>query len=284
MAYPDDLNNMKDNLIFWKKKLKKSGSRKSVIVITICILLITIFAAGSGLYISKVNNEKLAAENEKLKIKRIQEGITSFYRKAFVGVDLNQLPGVIQEIDRSRLPFSMIGFKETEYYCSNLSCRFIYELNDMFVFSVTDKNFFNTNYEGSFTENTLNFDKVMIKSGDSRLLKNMNKGAQIDTVKCSNLLNYIYSYNSIMDQSDRVKVSKLPFSSVSTAEQQFPSYRDSFGLMIGEFEVHVPDNLSESYLFAEKNPYRDLFIVQNIEKSVKTGADIILKGVFVCKK
>lgn len=274
---------MKDNLIFWKKKLKKSDSRKSLIIIT-GILLITLCATGTGFYISKVNNEKLAAEMERKKIKSAQDGITSFYRKAFIGVDLNQLPGVMQEIERSRLPFSMVGFKETEYYCSNLSCRFIYELNDMFVFSVIDKIFFKTNYEGNFTERTLNFDNIMIKSGESQLLKSMNKGAKINTVKCSNILNYLYSYNSVMKQSERVQVSKLPFSSVATAEQQFPSYRDSFGLMTGEFEVHVADSFSESYLFAEKNPYRDLFIIQNIEKSVKTGADIILKGVFVCKK
>ncbi|EBX3080625.1 hypothetical protein DSM69_09460 [Salmonella enterica subsp. enterica serovar Agama] len=112
----------------------------------------------------------------------------------------------------------------------------------------------------------------------------MNKGVQLDVVKCSNLLNYLYGYNSVMEQSDRVKVSKLPYSSVANAEQQFPAYRDSYGLLTGEFEVHVPDGFSDVHLFSERNPYKDLFIVQHIEKSVKTGTDIILKGVFVCKK
>ncbi|EEI0840295.1 hypothetical protein GK368_22745 [Salmonella enterica] len=87
-----------------------------------------------------------------------------------------------------------------------------------------------------------------------------------------------------MAQPDRVKVSKLPFSSVAAAEQEFPLYRDSFGLMTGEFEVHVPEGLSDVYFFAGTNPYKDLFIVKSIEKTVKTGADVILKGVFICKK
>lgn len=284
LVYPDALKNMKENLIFWKKKLKKSGSRRNGVVILAGFLVTAICIAGGGLYIKKVNDKKAAAEVERQKIKRTQESITTFYRNAFTGVDLNQLSGVIREIERSRLPFSLIGFTETDYSCSNYSCRFIYELNDTFVFSVTDKNFFNTSYEGSFTENTLNFENVMIKSGDSRLLKNMNKGVQLDVVKCSNLLNYLYGYNSVMEQSDRVKVSKLPYSSVANAEQQFPAYRDSYGLLTGEFEVHVPDGFSDVHLFSERNPFKDLFIVQHIEKSVKTGADIILKGVFVCKK
>ncbi|EAA7201517.1 hypothetical protein GKP91_04290 [Salmonella enterica subsp. enterica serovar Java] len=275
---------MKDNLIFWKKKLKKSSPGGNTIVIIVGFLIITLCAVGTGLYIKKVNDEKLAANVERQKTKRTQDSITSFYRMAFSGVDLNQLPGVMLEIERSRLPFSMIGFTETEYYCSNATCRFIYNLNDMFVFSVIDKKFFNTNYKGSFTEKSLDFDNVRIKTGESRILMNMNKGASFNTEKCSNLLNYLYGYNSVMAQPDRVKVSKLPFSSVAAAEQEFPLYRDSFGLMTGEFEVHVPEGLSDVYFFAGTNPYKDLFIVKSIEKTVKTGADVILKGVFICKK
>ncbi|EBF4234769.1 hypothetical protein I3F86_002208 [Salmonella enterica] len=275
---------MKHNLLFWKKRLKSDKSIKNVTVILSCFLVIAFCVTGAGFYIKKGNDEKKSAEAERQKIKRNQDSITSFYRKAFTGVDLNQLPGVIKEIERSRLPFSMIGFTETDYNCANGSCRFIYELNDMFVFSVIDKHFFNTAYEGSFTENTLNFDSVMIETGKSQLLNKMNSGSPVNSVNCSNILNYLYGYNSVVAQPERVKVLKLPFSSVMATEQQLPSYRDSYRLMTGEFEVHVPDDFSGAYLFSENNPYKDLFIVQNIEKSVKTGANVILKGVFVCKK
>lgn len=275
---------MKDNLIFWKKKLKSSGSKRNSVAILAGLLIIAVCVAGGALYVKKVNDDKLAAEVERQKIKRTQESITTFYRKALSGIDLNQLPAVMREIEHSRLPISMVGFTENEFNCINKTCSFIYELNDMFVFTVTDKVFFNTTYEGSFTENTLNFKNVMIRTGIPQLLSNMNTGSSIDAVKCGNVLNFLYGYNSVMEQSDRVKVTKLPFSSIATAEQQFPSYKDSYGLLTGEFEASVSDGYSEAYLFAEKNPYKDLFIVQNIEKSVKTGSDVILKGVFVCKK
>lgn len=275
---------MEDNLIFWKKKLKQSGSKRNMLFLLTGFLLMTLCAVGAGLYIKKANDEKLAAEQERQKIKRTQDSITTFYHKAFSGIDLHQLPDVMKEIERSRLPFNMVGFTETEYYCSLRSCRFIYELNDMFVFSVIDKYFFNTSYEGSFTENTINFENVLIKSEEPLLLKKMDSGLKVDAVKCSSYLNYLYGYNSVMEQSDRIKILKLPFSSVSSAEQQFPSYRNSYGLMTGEFEVHIPDGFSGVYLFAEKNPYKDSFIVQRIEKSAKSGTDVIMKGVFVCKK
>lgn len=264
--------------------MKTNRSGKSIIAILIGALVIAFSVAGAGFYVKKVNDKKLADEAERLKVKNSQESITSFYREAFAGVDLHQLPIVMEEIKRSRQPFRMIGYTETDYNCSKGSCRFIYELNEMFVFSVIDKYFFDTVYEGSFTENTLNFEGVIIQSGEPRLLDKMNAGSPVDAVKCSNLLNYVYGYNSVVAQADRVKVSKLPFSSVISAEQQFPLYRNSYGLMTGVFEVHVPDDFYGAYLFSEKNPYRDLFIVKNIEKSVKTGADVILKGVFICKK
>lgn len=275
---------MKDNLIFWKKKLKNSGSRASTIFIIAGLSIIVFCAAGVGFYMKKVNEEKLAAAQKLQQTKRTQEGITTFYRKAFTGIDLNSMPIVMSEIERSRIPFSIVGFTETEYNCSNGSCRFLYQLNDNFVFSVIDKNFFNTQYSGSFTENTLNFTNVMIMTDESTLLHNMNTGISVNAEKCSSVLNYLYGYNSVVALSDRVKVAKLPVSTVEAAEKQFPSYRNSYGLMIGEFEVQMPDAFSDAYLFAEKNPYKDLFIVQSIEKSAKTGSDVILKGVFVCKK
>lgn len=278
------LNEMKNNLIFWKMKLIRNNSRKNVIVFLIGFLLIIIFVAGLGIYLKKANDEQQAAEVERLKLKRTQDSITTFYVNAFTGIDLNQLPGVMREIEHSRLPFNMVGYTESEYNCINKSCRFIYELSDSFVFSVIDKKFFNVSYEGSFSENTLNFENLMINSDESQLHKKMNAGEQIDAIKCSNLLNYLYGYNSVMDKSDRVKVVKLPYSTVESAEKQYPSYRDSYSLLTGEFEVQIPDGFSETYFFSEKIPYKDFFIVQNIEKPVKTDTDVILKGVFVCKK
>lgn len=275
---------MKNNLVFWKKKLRKGTSRSKAVFFLIGFLLVFVCVAGGGWYMKKVNDEKLAAEMEQQNIKRIQSSITSFYSNAFAGVDLNELANVMREFDRSREPLSIVGFKETEYKCSNKLCQFLYELNDMFVFSVTEKKFFNTNYEGSFTENTLNFDNLMIESKDSEFFENMNSGVAMKTVKCNDILNYLYGYNSIVEQPYKVKVTRLPFSSVESAEQQFPLYKDSYGLMTGEFEVRVADDFSDVYLFVQKNPYKNSFIVQNIEKSVKTGPDIILKGVFVCKK
>ncbi|WP_336285838.1 hypothetical protein [Citrobacter arsenatis] len=275
---------MKDNLIFWKKKLNKNGSKKKTFVILAIFFIFAVCLAVTGFYMKKLSEQKQAAEVERQKIIKTKESITTFYRKAFAGIDLNQLPIVLNEIENSRLPFDMIGFSETEYHCSNESCRFIYELNDFFVFSVIDKIFFNTKYEGNFTENTLNFDNVIIKSGKPRFLSKTKKGNQENTNKCSTLLNYLYGYNSVVDKSDRVKVAKLPFSSVTVAEQQFPDYNESYGLMTGEFEVHIGNSFSDAYLFSERNPYKDFFIVHSIEKSVKTGTDVLLKGVFLCKK
>ncbi|EIZ3351512.1 hypothetical protein MPB68_004617, partial [Salmonella enterica] len=58
---------MKDNLIFWKKKLKKSSPGGNTIVIIVGFLIITLCAVGTGLYIKKVNDEKLAANVERQK-------------------------------------------------------------------------------------------------------------------------------------------------------------------------------------------------------------------------
>lgn len=266
---------------------KSSGKIKNI-VIGVSIILIIIIGICAYFYYSHYTEQeeiRLAKDRKEKQIKNAQNAITDFYTKAFEGANITQLIKVLSEINISRIPLQETGFNEDYYNCNPNECDFKYVLKDNAIFNSQNKIFFEKSYEPIFSDKELSYTNVGSFMNQNSLSELFNQDKEINLVSCSDLLNYIYSYNSSKKQvNDKIIITSLPENSVASQESSYPEYRHSYGFMVGQFTVNHSDNPFIMETFWLGKPFQKSFLITGLTKMQNTKNMVTLEGKFICKK
>lgn len=266
---------------------KSSTKTKRYMLISIIVFLSIVAALGGWYYHSmqEKENAKLAQEKKESQERANKKSITDFYNNAFIGMNIEYFFSFINESEKSRIPLLISGFTETQYSCDYKSCDFTYQLMTGAIFNSQKKILFNEEYDPVFSENSLEYTDVRLNLNDNILLNKFNKNESITAPICNDFINFIYSYNtSKLSKDGLITIEQLPSNSVQDQENSYSDYQHSYGLLVGEFSVVIPDSYSEAYNFWQNKPYKDFFLITNIDKSSTNNNNLLIKGNFICKK
>lgn len=255
---------------------------KGVLMVMVLVLLLLIVAAGGGswYYIHKKNAEIEELRRQKIaEAQRKLDNIHSFYETAFSGMDVAEFLDLYQEILRSRYPLELTGYQEVSFGCDNGNCHFSYKPKADAIFNVQEKLFRGEKYVATFAPDTADYQNIPAGSKESPMLTSFRNHEKINLPTCSDVLNYLYSYNSLSAQP--FKLDELPASSITADEESSPSNPDNQGLLTGKWSVTLEDNYFTVSAFWHSHLYADTFIIKSVEKKDNT---LNLSGNILCKK
>lgn len=271
---------------FYRGRVRGTTRVPLRIIIFIIVLLMVLVSGGlTGYYY--YTKYKKAAELAKAKqqaamqLQQKKDSIHSFYEAALKGADVAVFMQLYDEILRSRQPIVMAGFSEDNFSCSTDSCQFSYLANDNAVFSVQQKWFRQQSYSPSFSQNSMDFTAIPSALDHNALLEAFNQHQPISLVGCTDLLNYIYGYNSMVAAERRFTLTELPASSVIGTEDALVGNAENYGLLAGKWQLSLPDNYVSVASFWQQRPYSSSFIFQSV--AGKKGT-LDINGTFLCKK
>ncbi len=246
--------------------------------------MILVAAVGGGAWyhfhakaVEKEEQERQAA----IALQQKRTNIHNFYATALKGADARGFLALYTEILNSRQPIELAGFREDSFSCTTDSCSFSYLAGENTVFSVQDKRFRNEDYAPSFSQESVDYTGIPSEMGSNPVLEAFNRQGKISEPACNDILNYVYSYNSLVEAGQRFTLKVLPASSVSADEESLPDNPDNHGLLAGEWQVSLPDNYVSVHEFWQNRPYSSSFIFQSV--AGKQGI-LDISGTLLCKK
>ncbi|WP_370612023.1 hypothetical protein [Citrobacter meridianamericanus] len=238
-------------------------------------------------YFQHQENKKLEEEKaQKLAmIQRQTQNIRTFYGTSLAGASPEQFITFMREVYASRQPVELLGFTETSYLCDSEKCNFSYELNADTTFNTQNKVFWEEEYQPSFSENKLDYPDIPSHLNVNPALDKFNKLEPIKAADCNEILNYVYSYNSLVPKDRKFFIDTLPASTVTADEAALPNLPESYQLLFTSWSVAIPDNYIDIIVFWKRQAFLDSVIIKSVEKNNKSATHSInVKGVFICKK
>ncbi|WP_272653911.1 MULTISPECIES: hypothetical protein [unclassified Providencia] len=259
-----------------------SSRSRLVLLFGSTVVLVGAIASGVWYY---VHSEALEKEEQKRQaeaaLQQKRTNIHNFYIQALTGTDVQGFLTLYTEILRSRQPIEIAGFSENSFSCTTSNCDFSYLAESNTVFNVQDKWFRGVSYSPSFSQDSVDYTGIPSEMNSNPVLIAFEHQAKIGQPTCNDILNYVYSYNSLIDTNRRFKLTVLPTSSVSSDEDSLPGNPDNHGLLAGKWQVSLPDNYVSVFSFWQDRPYTSSFIFQSM--AGKQG-NLDISGTFLCKK
>ncbi len=271
---------MKSGLYFWKNSRKPSKTMGIVIALIILVLS----GGAAGWYYLIYTPHKQHEEELKRKEQAIQDNIlqvASFYDSNLSGGSIDRLDLLLFEIYKSRTKLSLSGYDENSVNCTTSGCTFNYAIHQGHVFSLQNKEFWGSDFSGSFSEKEVSFSDIPSKLNSNVLLDKYKANEDVNVAECGRMLNYIYSLNSSGIIPGVFEIVAPPASSVIEIEKELGVRGRYYGLLFGSWKMETKDN-SISHLISifDGQAFRDDFLVKNIE--IKLGT-VSISGDFVCK-
>ena len=266
---------------------KGSAKLKKVFII-IGVFITLVIGAVSYFYYGYYQDQEKIKSAKSLKIKQennSKKSISDFYIKAFDGSSIDNFLILLKEINISRVRLEQSGFSEYYYQCDTLVCGFNYKLKPGALFNVQDKIMRRLKYKAAFSDDELSYAEIPSDLNNNFLKERFINESDISPPACSNVLNYLYSYNSSRSNEDeRIVIKSLPATSVASQEDSFPGYKHSYGFMVSEVTLSYSDNSILMKAFFDRKPYRNYFLITGFNKSQDGNNIISLNGKFICKK
>ena len=246
------------------------------------VILVAAVCGGVWYYFhAKAMEKEEQARQAAAALQQKRTNIHNFYTTALTGADARGFLALYAEILQSRQPITLAGFREDSFSCSKDDCSFSYQAGDNTVFSVQDKWFWGISYSPSFSQDSVDYTSIPSGMNSNPVLEAFNRQQKISEPACNDILNYVYSYNSLVEVGRRFILTELPSSSVSTDEDSLPGNPDNHGLLAGKWLVSLPDDYVSVFSFWQDRPYTSSFIFQSV--SGKKG-NLDISGTFLCKK
>ncbi|QBM24114.1 hypothetical protein E1B03_17420 [Citrobacter arsenatis] len=270
----------------WRNKYIGADKTKSKLFIVVIILILVGIATGGTMAYLHYQDKKKQEEEKAQKLALIQrqtKNIQTFYTASLAGASPQQFITFMREVYDSRRPVELLGFTEIGYLCDSVKCSFSYELSDQTAFSTQNKIFWGEEYQPSFSENKLDYSGIPSRLDVNSAMQNYNNKKPIKAVDCNDMLNYIYSYNSLVPKDRKFNITELPSSTITADEAALPNLPESYQLLLSKWSVSIPDNYLDMVLFWERQAYLDSTIIKSVEKINKSNS-INIKGAFICKK
>ncbi|EPW1515707.1 hypothetical protein ACVVJ5_004689 [Salmonella enterica subsp. diarizonae serovar 48:r:z] len=273
---------MSRSLYNWLYRDTLSSHGRTALLFGGVVVLVAAVGGGTWYYfhakaVEKEEQARLAAAT----LQQKRTNIHDFYTKALTGADARGFLSLYTEILRSRQPVTLAGFRENSFSCTAESCSFSYQVGENTVFSVQDKVFRGESYAPSFSQESVDYTGIPSGMNSNPVLEAFNRRDKISEPACNDILNYVYSYNSLVDTSRRFTLTALPASSVSADEASLPGNPDNHGLLTGKWQVSLPDEYVSVFSFWRNQPYASSFIFQSV--AGKQGI-LDISGTFLCKK
>lgn len=214
-------------------------------------------------------------------IQNRKTAIHNFYHAALTGADARGFLALYTEILRSRQPVALSGFLQDAFSCTPDSCSFSWLSGERTVFSVQDLWFREASYPPSFSQDSVEYRDIPSGMNSNPLLEAFTRQSAISAPGCNEILNYLYSYNSLVEAGRRFTLTALPASTVSADEEAVPGNPENYGLLAGKWSVSLDDNYVSVFSFWRDRPYSSSFIFQSV--TGKQGI-VDISGTFLCKK
>ncbi|EDT1338852.1 hypothetical protein CRC06_000412 [Salmonella enterica subsp. enterica serovar Enteritidis] len=273
---------MSRSLYNWLYRDTLSSRGRTVLLFGGVVALVVVVGGGTWYYFhAKAVEKEEQARQAAAALQQKRTNIRNFYTTALAGADSRGFLSLYTEILRSRQPIALTGFREDSFSCSADSCSFSYLAGENTVFSVQDKAFRGESYAPSFSQSSVDYTGIPSGMNSNPVLEVFNKQGKISEPACNDILNYVYSYNSLVDTGRRFTLTELPVSSVSADEDALPGNPDNHGLLVGKWQVSLPDDYVSVHSFWQNRPYSSSFIFQSV--AGKQGI-LDISGTFLCKK
>ncbi|WP_374447507.1 hypothetical protein [Providencia sp.] len=272
---------MKDILSGWREHgLLKSKSMFISIILMMIFIMISVGAY--YIYQKKIEEEKREYQKQQLVINE-KKKISDFYTNQSHGYQFHDLINILEQIMVSRYAFTLSGYSEDMFNCDTNGCNFLYKLKPGAIFNVQEKTFFNENYDGTISSDSIEFSGLNISHTDGKIIENIINQINYNVPLCNDYINYIYAFNSSKHYvNDRITLVELPSSSVVNLEQKYPNFENSHNLLFSKFEMVLPENPLKIEKILERQPYINFYIFKSIEKL--DSNNIKVTGVFTCTR
>ncbi|EHJ3658861.1 hypothetical protein J9T75_004124 [Salmonella enterica] len=273
---------MSRSLYNWLYRDTLSSRGRTVLLFGGVVALVAVVGGGTWYHFhAKAVEKEEQARQAATVLQQKRTNIHKFYTTALTGTDARGFLSLYTEILRSRQPIALTGFREDSFSCSADNCSFSYLAGENTVFSVQDKLFRGESYAPSFSQNSVDYTSIPSGMNSNPVLEVFNQQGKISEPACNDILNYVYSYNSLVDTGQRFTLTELPASSVSADEDALPGNPDNHGLLAGKWQVSLPDDYVSVHSFWQNRPYSSSFIFQSV--AGKQGI-LDISGTFLCKK
>lgn len=249
-------------------------------------VVVTVAVLGGGTWYwfhAKAEAEAEQARQVAAALQQRKTNIHTFYTTALTGTGIQGFLNLYGEILQSRQPIELSGFSEDSFSCTTDSCDFSYKAGENTVFSIQQKRFRGTDYPATFSQSTVDYTGIPSRMNSNPVLDAFNRREKITEPDCNDILNYIYSYNSLADAGRRFTLTALPSSSVTADEAGLPGNPENYGLLAGKWSVTLSDNYLSVFSFWKDRPYATAFIFQSVAKKANMNT-IEISGTFLCKK
>ncbi|EGR1041486.1 pilus assembly protein [Vibrio cholerae] len=274
----DNLKLNTPNLGNIKQALAGSERKIFYIALAVCSLLIAGAAGGYWYYQDQQEQERLAAEQRAAQQKAQKiSSIRSFYTTTFNGGDLGSLVKQHDALRQQQLLLRNTGLNPSAANCDGAQCnlQFLFEPGSVFNVPVLTQD--EQDFLGSFSEEGIEYTGLPSYFNQHPYLEKYQGNEEIVAPSCNDVINYVYSYNSINPY--KLEMTSLPSSSVIDEEIKYPELKP-YGLLAGDWQLSVPGS-SELLSFTASWPYGENLLISNMEWAPD---NITVKGKLVCKK
>ncbi|EOU3971294.1 TPA: pilus assembly protein [Salmonella enterica] len=268
--------------IDWKTYLAKI-QRQSYLTIGALIFIFFCVCIGGIWYFfqqKEATNEaaKKTAEQELANnVKRIND----YYASILNGASPQKATEVLIAIRQSSVPLSLSGFNLDTYSCDVTNCTFSYISEDNKIFNTQEINFFGKDYKANVSEKGLEYQVEPSPLNNEGFIKKYDVRENISVADCSELVNYVQSFNSLKyDSKKNIVLSGYPDSSISAIENILPEVKSKYGFKNVQWSITLSDDILGISSFLNRQAYSESFRINKIEK--KKSSEIEVSGKLLC--
>ncbi|SPW31143.1 Uncharacterised protein [Edwardsiella tarda] len=266
----------------WRSYLTKIQKQAYLIIGITTFLLFSLISGGVWYYFqhqeSEKENTRLRAEQEHV---RKVKAVNDYYADILTGVTIHQFLEVMYEINKSKTPLMLSGFDLAQYTCDIQKCSFKFKSKSGSIFSVQELFFSDSGYKANISEDGLEYEISPSPLTHNTLLKKLKARQDIPVAGCSELVNYIHSFNSSANSvKSKLSLSGYPQTSISSIDNVLPDLKDKYDFLNVQWSVTLPDNILELSFFLIRQAYNSSFLIKKVEK--KSSAEVEISGTILC--
>lgn len=273
---------MSRSLYNWLYRDTLSSRGRMALLFGGVVVLVAAVGGGTWYYFhNKAMEQEAQARQAAAALQQKRSAIHNFYATVMNGADVQGFLRLYGEILHSRQPIELAGFTEDNFTCDTGNCSFSYRAGSNTVFNIQQKLFRDVLYSPTFSPESVDYAGIPSGMDSNPVLEAFSRREKITEPVCNDLLNYLYSYNSLVEAGRRFTLTSLPSSSVGADEAALPGNPENYGLLAGKWSVTLPDSYLSVFSFWGNRPYSSAFIFQSV-----TGNKGMLNisGTFLCKK
>ncbi|ENC2565073.1 pilus assembly protein [Escherichia albertii] len=266
----------------WKTHLAKIQRQSYFAVGVLVFILFCVFTGGAWYFFQQKEAskeaEKIRAEQEFVNnVKRIND----YYANILSGASPQKAIDIFLAIRQSSVPLSLSGLNLDEYNCDITNCTFSYTTANDKIFNIQEFNFLGKDYKANVSEKGLEYLITPSPLADDSFFNKYNSRENIFVADCSELVNYVQSFNSTIPNSKgKIILSGYPSSSISSIENILPEVKSKYGLKNVQWRATLSDDILAISSFLDRQAYSESFRINKIEK--KNSSEIEISGKLLC--